>query len=325
MSADTGRGSTRRRLLVAAVAFGALTLSACRPEVSFDTNGRQSKIDAVDVAATLGADGAVHVEQHYTFESGDGGTVGIPDLAGGIIGGAANVTVDGAPATPTGGTFNAELEVKGKHPTVAYDLVGQVQRYTDVGIVDLDLLPAPSDASRQDPDVELHGTFTIPESPPGPLEAHLHGGRDRVVTVNGRVIEFSAVAPIWMPFHKLSVAFPSAAVPFVQLTPTPGLQQFQLTQQIEDTADAVTESTLGTVESTEELGRWIITGVAFGLPAIFWTIFVLSVLRRLRQRHRMVGDVPDHLSDPPSQADPAVVAVLEGEGRPARPASGHPA
>ena len=30
---------------------------------------------------------------------------------------------------------------------------------TDVGTVEVDVLPAPSDASRQDPDVELSGTL----------------------------------------------------------------------------------------------------------------------------------------------------------------------
>jgi len=302
------------------IVLGALALSACRPEVSFDADGRQSQIDEVDVTATLGADGVVHVSSRYTFESDDGGTVGVPDLSSGVIGGAANVTVDGAPATPTGGTFNAELDVKGRTATVAYDLVGEVQRYLDIGVVELDVLPAPADASRQDPDVTLRGTFTIPEGPPGTFEAHLHGGRDLVATINGRVVEFSAEAPIWMPFHRIAVAFPAGAVPFVSQTPIPFLAQFQATQAIREAADATTESTLSTVESGEELGRWVITGVAFGLPAIFWTIFGLGVLRRLRQRQQMVGDVPDHLSDPPTQADPAVVAVLEGEGRPARPA-----
>src|SRR5262245_61352293 len=114
------------------VALGAVVLTACRPEVNFGTNGRESTIDAVDVTATVGADGVVHVQQKYSFESDDGGTVGIPDLASGFVGGAANVTVNGAPVTPTGGTFNAELDVKGDHATVAYDIVGDVQRYADV-------------------------------------------------------------------------------------------------------------------------------------------------------------------------------------------------
>ena len=288
--------------------------------MSFDVDGRESTIDAVDVTAGLRADGLVHVEQRYTFESADGGTVGVPDLASGVIGGATNVTVDGAPATPTGGTFNAELAVKGKRATVAYDLVGEVDRYADVGVVELDVLPAPADASRQDPDVSLRGTFTIPEVPPGPFEAHLHGGRDEVVTITGSTVEFSAEAPIWMPFHRLAVAFPAGAVPFVDLTPIPYLAQFQATQAVQNAADATTESTLSSVEEGEEIGRWVITAIAFGLPAIFWTIFGLGVLRRLHQRQQLVDDVPDHLSDPPTQADPAVVAVLEGEGSPSRPA-----
>jgi hypothetical protein len=45
-----------------------------------------------------------------------------------------------------------------------------------------------------------------------------------------------------------------------------------------------------------------------------------QIAQRLLRRRRVVGDVADQLSDPPTAADPAVVSVLEGEGRPAREA-----
>jgi hypothetical protein len=298
-----------------------LLLAGCRPEVSFDLDGRQSQIDKVVVTAVVRADGVVHVEQRYTFASDDGGTVAVPDVAGasGFIGGSTNVTVDGQPATPSGGTFSPELRIKGKHGTVGYDLVGEVKRYTDVATLELDVLPAPDDASRQDPNVDLSGTLTVPEGP-GSVEAHLHGGRDRSVTVAGSVVTFSADAPIWQPFHKLAVAFPAGLVPSVAVTPIPFLATFQQNQQIQDASDAATDSVLTSVDTQEDLSRWIITAVAFGLPAIFWTIVVIGLVRRLRERKRAVGTVPTELSDPPTADDPAVVAVLDGEGRPAKEA-----
>jgi hypothetical protein len=309
-----------QRVLV--VLGAAALLGACRPEVDFGTHERQSQIDRVAVRATVGADGNVHVEQHYTFASADGGKVALPDLAGLSPGipGAANVTVDGQPATASSGTFHPQLEIKRRHATVAYDVRGAVSRYEDIAVVEVDVLPSPENASRQDPDVPLSGTLTLPEGPPGTIEPHNHGGRDRTVAVQGNVITFSATAPIWFPEHKLAVAFPAERVPYVRQTPITFLAQFQTTQRLIDQADNTTEGTLTGVDESFDVARWILTAVAFGLPAIFWLGVGKGLLRRLRDRHRVVGKVPDHLSDPPTQADPAVVAVLAGEGHPARTA-----
>jgi hypothetical protein len=315
--------SSRARRLVGIAAVGALVLVAgCRPEVTFDTDGRQSQIDRVLVTAAVRADGIVHVEQRYTFASADGGTVGVPDLADatGAIPGATNLTLDGQPATPTGGTFNAELAIDAKRGTVGYDLTGAVKRYLDAAIAELDVLPAPEDTSRQDPNVDLSGTLTLPEGALAFVDAHLHGGRDREVAVDGSVVRFSMEAPIWQPFHKLAVAFPGDLVPGADATPIPYLATFQTTQQIQDQADATTEDVLADLDDQEDVGRWVLTAVAFGLPAIFWTIVAVGLVRRLRERRKVVADVPATMSDPPTDDDPAVVAVLDGEGRPAKEA-----
>jgi hypothetical protein len=164
------------------------------------------------------------------------------------------------------------------------------------------------------------GTLTLPEGPLAFVEAHFHGGRDRAVEIAGGTVTFSAKAQIWQPGHKIDVAFPSDSVPFVEVVPTTFLEPFRLTQSIIDKADKLTERTLGEVDTQFEIGRWVLTGFAFGLPAIFWFFVGIGLLRRLHQRRHIVGKVPDHVSDPPTAADPAVVAVLEGEGHPARAA-----
>jgi hypothetical protein len=136
-----------------------LCASACRPELNLDPNGRESQIDRVAVTATVNPFGLVHVEQQYRFASDDGGTVSFPALAGeaSVIGGSKNLTVDGNPATPSGGTFQPELRIKARHATVGYDVTGAVSRYQDIAVLGLDLLTSPENASRQDPDVELWG------------------------------------------------------------------------------------------------------------------------------------------------------------------------
>lgn len=306
-----------------ALAAALLVVAAgCQPEIDFDVDGRQSQIDRVVVTAELDVAGVVHVEQRYTFTSAEGGTVALPDLAKGVtfLPGASNITLDGEPVTPTEATFQTQLRIDQRTATVGWDLTGAVQRYQDIAVLDFDVLTAPDDASRQDPDVRLSGTLTLPDGAPGVIEPHLHGGRDRTVTVAGQVIGFSAQAAIWMPAQELEVALPSALQPYVNQIPTPFLSSFHLTQSIRDKADEITERTLGTIDKQSDLVRWILTGLAFGLPAIFWLLVVKVLLVRFRDRRRVVGDVPKELVDPPSAADPAVVAVLEGEGRPARTA-----
>ena len=312
------RGFAGRCALVGVVV---LLAAGCRPEIEFDVDGRQSQIDRVQVAVTVDAAGHVHVEQRFTFADEKGGTVGVPDLTGfAFISGATNLTLDGEPATPSEGTFQSELRIKARRGNVAYDVSGAVTRYADIAVLMADVLPSPEDASRRDPDVRLSGTLTLPAGVPGTVEPHLHGVREPKLVVEGQVVRFSGTAPIWMPSHELNVAFPSALVPFVETTPLPFLDQFRLTEQIRDQADETLGDTLSSLDSQSELARWILTGVAFGLPAIFWLFVVKAVLVRLRDRKRAVGEVPEELSDPPTGADPAVVAVLEGEGRPDREA-----
>ena len=309
--------------------LGVLVLAGCRPEIELDLDGRQSEIDAVAVTATLTPDGGVHVEQRYRFASDEGGTIAFPKSlvdeslappALDAVGGIRNVTLDGQPATPTQGTFKPELRVRAKRATVTYDEVGAADRYADVGIVRLDVLSSPEDATRQDPDVDLSGMLVLPAGAPGPVDAHLHGGRDRTVAVAGSTVTFSAQAPIWQPSHSLDVAFPESWLAAMTPTPIAFAGPFATEQAARDLTDTTTESTLGGLDNQAELGRWILTAVAFGLPAIFWTIVLVGLVRRLRERKRVVGNVPDHLSDPPTAVDPAIVAVLDGEGRPAKTA-----
>jgi hypothetical protein len=316
-----------RRGILGIVVLGALVLAGCRPEVQFDFDGRQSKIDAVRTDATVQADGVVLVSQRYTFDSEDGGTVALPAAlvnpslppdAQLSVGGVRNVSVDGAPTTPDAGTFAPQLRIRKQRATVAYEVVGAVQRYADTAVARIDVLPAPEDASRQDPNVDLTGTLTLPEGALGPIEPHLHGGIDRQVAVDGSTVTFSEEAPIWQPSHELDVAFPPDRVAGVAAAPIPFLATFQTEQAARDQSDVATESTLDEVDTQEDLSRWIITAVAFGLPAIFWTVVVVGLLRRFRERRKVVSDVPRHVTDPPTPSDPAIVAVLDGEGTPGK-------
>src|SRR5918996_3581526 len=52
----------------------------------------------------------------------------------------------------------------------------------------------------------------------------------------------------------------------------------------------------------------IAVAVLLAVPA--WAIFVLMMVRSARARRRIVREVPGELAEPPSNHDPAVVAVL---------------
>ncbi len=185
--------------MIAAAVVLLVFAAGCQPEIDFDVDGRQSQIDRVVVTAVLDVAGVVHVQQRYTFASADGGTVAFPDLVKGVtfLPGASNITLDGEPVTPVEATFQAQLRITKRTATVGWDLTGVVQRYQDIAVLDFDVLTAPNDASRQDPDVDLSGTLSLPEVAlagvaEDVIEPHLHGGRDRSVTVAGRVIRFSS-------------------------------------------------------------------------------------------------------------------------------------
>ncbi|MBA2325645.1 MAG: DUF2207 domain-containing protein [Actinobacteria bacterium] len=64
----------------------------------------------------------------------------------------------------------------------------------------------------------------------------------------------------------------------------------------------------------------IMLGVALAITVPAWVIFLLVVIRGFQKRRRVVVDVPGELAEPPSDHDPAVVAVLHGEGKPGRTA-----
>lgn len=175
--------------------------------------------------------------------------------------------VDGVPTTPTEGTFAPQLRIPRRESTVTYDLQGAAERYADVAILRLDVLGAPENTSRQDPNAELTGTLVLPEGPAGEITAYLHGTRDPQVTVEGSTVRFSGEAPVWNSAHSLDVSFPPDRVPNVAIVPIPFLASFQVEQQTRDAADTSLNSTLDDLDTGVEMGRWVVTGLAFGIPA----------------------------------------------------------
>ncbi|HMG28312.1 MAG TPA: hypothetical protein VKH36_16030 [Acidimicrobiia bacterium] len=296
-----------------AVLLGA---AGCRPEVEYNPEGRGSAIEAIDVRGTVSPAGVFHVDETVTFAD-DGGTVDIAAPQG--LGAVGNVAVDGAPATTTTNEFgDQEVRVDRSSAVVSFDVARAVTRYADVAVLDYPVVASPEEAVRQDPDIELTGTVTLPEAAPGPLYPHLYAGRDRKIEPRGAsTVAFSSQAPIWTD-GSLVLAFPSALVPAAPVQNIAFLPTFQEVQQTREVTQQATEATLGSVDRQSEIVRWIITAVAFGLPAIFWFLVVRHAVSVKLEQRREVSDVPKELSDPPDASDPAVMSVLWGDGRPDR-------
>src|SRR5262249_59864469 len=90
--------------------------------------------------------------------------------------------VEAAPATTTTNEFGDQaVRVDRSSAVVSFDVARAVTRYADVAVLDYPVVASPEEAVRQDPDIELTGTVTLPEAAPGPLYPHLHTGRDRQI------------------------------------------------------------------------------------------------------------------------------------------------
>ncbi|HYV59700.1 MAG TPA: hypothetical protein VFA62_06490 [Acidimicrobiia bacterium] len=198
-------------LLLGALA-AVLGAAACRPEVQYNPEGRGSAIDAIDVRGTVSPAGVFHADETVTFADNGGGTVEIAAPRG--LGAVRNVAVDGAPAATSTNTFgDQEVRIARASAVVSFDVDGAVTRYADIAVLDATMVASPEEAVRQDPDIDLTGTITLPEAAPGPLYPHLYAGRDRKIEPHGgNTVAFSSRAPIWTD-GSLVLAFPSALVP----------------------------------------------------------------------------------------------------------------
>ncbi len=268
-------------------------------------------------------DGTLAVSEMVTFAGDDGGTIELPGEVNGsgFSETALNPTVDGVPAAFEAGTFtDPQVTIEKQQAVVAFGLAGVLTRYQDIAVLEITVLASPDGASRNDPDVRLSGALTLP----GPVDAasvsaHNYAGRDRDISATGTTVAFSAKSPVWTD-GKILVALPAALVPFAPVTPIAYAETFATQAQVRDDSARLTERTLDTVDRGLDAAAWLIFGLAVGLPGIFWVRVLLHVIAVKIRQHHDVADVPDHVREPPTADEPAVVSVLVGEGTPEKEA-----
>ena len=129
-------------------------------------------------------------------------------------------------------------------------------------------------------------------------------------------MRFSSRAPIWAPGNAVYVGFPPELVPDMTAFDNLYASQFTDNARVREQVSDQTEATLDSVDDTNRIGRWIVAGIAIGLPAIFLVRMVIHILAIKIAQRREVSDIPDELSQPPTADDPAVVGVLWAQGKP---------
>lgn len=302
--------STHRRavagLLVVILAVG---VAGCRDPAA---SPRQSRLERIDLAATVQPDGTVTVEQRATFVDAAGGIVAVPVVAG--LAEIVALTVDGRETTVVpGGT---EIRVAAPTATLAYTVRRAVESWTDLTVLRLAVHEDASDASRQDPEVAFHGRITLPEpAAAGEVLAHWHTALDRQVSVDGRSVTLDGEVPAWAG-SEVAIGFaPGSVQPASEDAPalvhsTPHRSAFEAAQAIQDDADRSLEETLDEQAALATLVKPIFLGLA---AAVVLVVVVSTQRVRHRERRRRAAlddDVPDVLTEAPRGESPAVAALL---------------
>ena len=303
----------RRGVLIGVILLVVLGASGCR---DITATPRQSRISAVDVAAAVGADGAVQVEQRVTFVDDDGGLLDVPVGAG--LAELSEITVQGQPVTMAPGAM--EVRVFGRVATIGFTVRRAVETWPDLTVLQLAVHSDASDASRQDPVVAFHGTITLPEAAAGgEVLPHWQSAVDRQVAVDGRVVTFDGDVLAWTG-SEVTIGFAPGSVTLdadeaLGLAHTsPHRADFETQQALRDQGTASLEKTLDDQARMADLVEPIFVGVA-GLVILF---SVVSTRRHQRDERRrraaLADDVPQELSEPPGSESPAVVNLLVAKG-----------
>lgn len=317
-----GRGPAGRALVpAAAVVALAVVLGAagCKDPTAVP---RQSQLEGRDLTVVVGPDGSVQVEEVVTFASDAGGLVGVASTRPfATLGG---ITVDGQP--PAEGqaarmTFGGtELRIAARSATLAYAVTGAVETWADLTVLQLDLHGPASDASRQDPEVDLRATITLPEgAAAGEVLPHWANGLHREQRTEGAVVTLDGTVPAWtgssvaIGFAAGTVALPEGVGPTL-VHGTPHRDDFEAQQAAVDANTDSLEATLDSQADAAALVRPIFLGVA-GLVLLLMVVSARRGQRdERRRRARLTDDVPSELRQPPGDDSPAVVALLLAKG-----------
>jgi hypothetical protein len=273
-------------------------------------DSRGSELESVELEVVVAPDGAAFMTMDATFASDAGGILPVPRPIGAT---AINVTVDGerVEGSPSGEALN--VEVDGRTARAQLALTGTANAYTDITTIEIPVLVSPSDATRQDPPVEVSGTVTLPVGSGPGLEAQWNQGLDREVSLAGRVITFSGESPVWT---SSSLAISGRAGILAQVPPDdrPYSGLWTSEQRVAEQQTEQLESTLDAQDRQAQIIDAVIVAIGVGISLLMVFQFIRLNTSEARDRRRRSAAFTEQVVDPPDDLSPALVALIDADG-----------
>lgn len=252
---------------------------------------RGSNVDAVELDVVVGPDGSALARLDVTYADGERTALPVP-----------------AGATPID-----EPIADGDRTTAGFALGPVSEGLADITVVEVPTYTSPSDASRQDPEVEVSGTVTFPEGA-APDVAQWTNGFAADVAVEGNVVRFSGEVPAWTD-SELLVSGPPAMLPGLAVQDRPGAGAFQGQVAQSEAQTASLERTLDGQEQEAKLIGWVIIGVGVGVSLLMVVQLIRVNTGEARARRRLEKTFPKYLAEPPDDLPPAIVDVIDADAK----------
>jgi len=303
----------RRRAAALGLLAVAMLAAGCVSRELIESPGT-GNLERIEIDARVGADGRVdtHLVVHYRDESG--GVLLVPDPAALDT---VDVTVDGAPPRGAPGSFRTlEVPVDAARAEAQYQVDGLVSAGPDVTVVEVPLILAKaSDVSRQDAPVPIEGTLTLP---PGvetrDVDAHWQAGVDPELVTEENQVRFSGASPPWIG-SQLVIGLPAGAIPGVDERANPTRAEYETRVAGIDRTSTELQRTLAGQKREVDFALATISVISIAFSALVVAMFVWMNLGGAAERRRILARVPRELADPPDDLDPALVALVHGEGK----------
>jgi hypothetical protein len=215
---------------------------------------------------------------------------------------------------PAGGTPIDDPSDDGASTTAGFALERVADAASDVTVIELPTYTSPDDASRQDPEVEVVGTVTLPEGAGEGLQVQWTNGFHADVSVDGDTIRFVGDNPAWTDAELLIGGRPGM---LAGLPPSdrPGQAAFQGRVAQSQTTTASLESTLDSQADQEQLIGWVIIGVGVGVSLLMAVQFTRLATADARFRRKQAKGFPKYVVEPPDDLSPALVDLVDADAK----------
>ena len=290
----------------AAAIVGVCVLAGCDAPTRPEHTDRFRHVSASVI--TLKPNGDAVMGGVFEYPSTDGGPL---RLGAPTLGTVDEVLVDRSPRTVSGETV--DLDPSEPRAAVNWTVTGASERYADGVIVTLPVWTPPNGVSDDDQRVPVDGELHLPAAPIG--KVRWHGASPANLTVDGTVVAFNGELATTTA-SEITFLLPAEALPQAPVLPGASrVASYEDRQASADASDARIASDLAADHDREDLEAnlyWGAVGLEIAVPFL---ITLIALLRAASIRRRATRDVPDELSEPPSDLAPAVVSLLHAEAQ----------